>query len=287
MKYCLFILLLFLMTCKDKKSNNTGNQYVKYSFFVAGHVYGAPGRITPGIYPPFKAKFNDIENNTSIKFGVFTGDIVMEGKSMEWDEVDKEIAELSLKVYFAIGNHDDKNRDLFLERYGNTYYSFTHEHDLFIVLDPNIDNWNISGKQLDFLMRELSRIDPAVKNVFVFFHQLLWWSPGNCYKNVKPNSLEARADSINFWSTVEPLFREISANVVMFAGDVGAASWSADYMYHHYDNITFIASGMGEGIGDNYVIVDVMDDNTVAYRLVPLNCEDSNCLGKLEEFVLP
>ena len=44
---------------------------------------------------------------------------------------------------------------------------------------------------------------------------------------------------------------------------------------------------MGEGTGDNFVVVDIMDDNTVAYRLVPLDCEGINCLGKLEEFILP
>ncbi len=55
-------------------------------------------------------------------------------------------------------------------------------------------------------------------------------------------------------------------------------------MDDNYDNITFIASGMGEGIGDNFLIADVMSDNTVTYRLISLNCEDINCPGSLEDF---
>jgi hypothetical protein len=270
------------------KNKNISNGYVSvsYSFFVAGHVYGNPQRTKPGLYPFFKDKFEYIRRDSLIKFGIFTGDIVKKGTKEEWDEVDKDISELSIPVYFAMGNHDNKNRELFIERYGQTYYSFTCKCDLYIILDPNIDKWNISGDQLDFLKKKLSEIDPAVRNIFVFFHQLLWWSPENKYKSVKPNSFDRRSDSVNFWGVVEPLFRNISCNVVMFAGDVGAASWSADYMYDTYDNITLIASGMGEGKGDNFLIVDIMTDNTIRYRLIPLNCEDMDCLGKLEEFIV-
>ncbi len=275
------------MSCNERKNTHLAYSCIDYSFFVAGHVYGTPGRTQPGIYPPFKDKFDILKDDGLIKFGVFTGDIVKECTEEEWKEVNKDINKLSMTVYFTVGNHDNNSRDMFLEKYGNTYYSHTYKQDLFIMLDPNIDGWNISGDQLDFLKQELSEIDPAVRNVFVFFHQLLWWTPDNKYKNVKPNSLQARSDSINFWSTVEPLFRNIPCNVVMFAGDVGAGSWSADYMFDKYDNITLIASGMGEGIGDNFLIVDVMIDNSVEYRLIPLNCEDIHCLGKLEEYTIP
>ena len=287
MKFYLVVSFCLLAACKEKVNTSDDDPGIDYSFFVAGHVYGTPGRKQPGIYPLFKEKFNDIKNDSLTKFGIFTGDIVKEGTVEEWEEVDKDIADLLKDVYFVVGNHDNADRDMFLERYGQTYYSFEYRNDLFIILDANIDGWNISGDQLEFLKQKLSEIDQPKRNIFVFFHQLLWWSPCNIYKNVKPNSFEGRHDSINFWSTVEPLFRNTLRNVVMFAGDVGAASWSADFMYDRYDNITLIASGMGEGTGDNFIIVDVLNDKTVEYRLVPLNCEDIHCLGKLEEFVLP
>ena len=73
----------------------------------------------------------------------------------------------------------------------------------------------------------------------------------------------------------------------MFAGDVGAAFWSADYMYDKYNNITLIASGMGEGIGDNFLVVNVSAFNPVKYNLISLNCEDIKCLGRLEDYILP
>ncbi len=278
-----------MFTCSLCTEINTDYEYicVDYSFLVAGHVYGRPGRTEPGIYPPFKDKFDYIKKDSLIKFGIFTGDIVQKATNEEWDEVDKDVSELSIPVYFALGNHDNSDRLLFIERYGKTYFKFTYKNDLYIVLDPNIDGWNISGDQLIFLKQVLSENNSAIKNVFVFFHQLLWWSPDNKYKNVIPNSFYGRSDSINFWTAVEPLFKNISCNVVMFAGDVGAGSWSSDFIYDRYDNITLIASGMGEGIGDNFLIVDVMTYNALSYRLISLNCEDINCLGKLEEYTLP
>ncbi len=287
MKYHLLILTCLLVSCEGKENADIEYTGINYSFFVAGHVYGNPQIMQSGLYPPFKEKFDYIKNDSMIKFGVFTGDIVRRGTEEEWDKIDKDITGLAIPVYFALGNHDNKNRELFIERYGETYFDFTYKNDLFIILDPNIDGWNIAGDQSEFLKQELSGINTDVMNVFVFFHQLLWWSNDNRYRNVKPNSFEGRSDSINFWSAVEPLFNNLSCNVVMFAGDVGAAAWSADFMYDRYDNITFIASGMGEGIGDNFVVVDVMTDNTLQYRLISLNCEDINCLGKLEEYTLP
>jgi hypothetical protein len=286
-KYIFPILICLIVSCKRNPDTDIEFTGIKYSFFVAGHVYGNPAGTESGIYHLFKEKYDYINGDSSIKLGIFTGDIVKNGTSEEWDNVDKDVAGLTMPVYFAMGNHDNKNRELYIERYGKTYFDFACENDLFIVLDPNIEGWNISGAQLNYLKQLLLDIGPYTKNVFVFFHQLLWWKADNKYKNVKPNSFEGRADSINFWSNVEPLFNNLACNVVMFAGDVGAASWSADYMYDKYDNITLVASGMGEGIGDNFIIVDIMSDNAVKYRLISLNCEDINCLGNLEEYILP
>lgn len=124
-------------------------------------------------------------------------------------------------------------------------------------------------------------------NVFVFFHQLLWRTANNKYSGVVPNSTENMADSINFWSTVEPLFSGIPNNVVMFAGDLGAGYWSGDYMYDQYDNITLIASGMGDGEKDNFIIITVRAYKPLSYSLISLNCDSIYCLGRLKDYTLP
>ena len=253
-----------------------------YSFFVAGHTYGSPGVDNDGLHPPFVDKFEYIQNRPEIAFGTFLGDIVFHSTEEAWDDVDGDIDSLGLPVYFAVGNHDMYNRPLFEERYGDTYYSFLYSNDLFIVLDPNIDQWNISGDQKLFLINTLDNNADSVEKIFVFFHQTLWWQADNKYSVVTPNSTEGRADTINFWSEIEPLFNELANEVVMFAGDVGAASYSEYVMYDKYDNITFVATGMGKGDGDNFVVINESEGDAVSYDLICLH-GDLNCLGSLED----
>jgi hypothetical protein len=278
------ILCIFILVCSF--SANAQNSQVLYSFFVSGHAYGQPG-IKNGLYPPFKKKFDYIRNRPEIKFGVFTGDIVAANPTADdWDKVDIDIKNLGLPVYFAVGNHDMEDRELFESRYGETYFSFAFQNDLFIVLDPNIDGWNISGEQMDFLKKTLLDNSENTDNIFVFFHQLLWWKNNSIYTRYRPNSFEGKADKINFWSEVEPMFSKLSNEVFMFAGDVGAGSWAADFMYDKYGNISLIASGMGEGDGDNFVVANVHEDKSVSYDLICLNDTDLHCFGDLTDYRL-
>jgi hypothetical protein len=265
---------------------NAQSDSVLYSFFIAGHTFGQLGVNNIGLHPPFKEKFVYIQSRPEIHFGVFTGDIVSQNPTaQDWDEVDADIDTLGLPVYFAVGNHDMENRPLFESRYGDTYYNFTYKNDLFIVLDPNIDEWNISGTQLEFLKNTIDSNYQSVENIYVFFHQLLCWESDNIYKNVIPNSFAGRADTINFWTEVEPLFHQLPNKIIMFMGDFGAASWSDDVMYDLYDNISFVGSGMGEGIGDNFVIINVKTDKTIDYDLICLN-DSINCLGELTDYAI-
>jgi len=273
-----------LASCQTDNEVPDTTVYNRYSFFVAGHTYGKPGVDNAGVHPPFKRKFDLIKSDTLIKFGILTGDIVLNGTAKNWDEVDKDIEELGVPVYFAAGNHDMSDRELFESRYGKTYYSYVYNNDLFIILDPNLDSWNISGEQLQFLTDELREKAGNAADIFIFFHQVLWWSADNIFNNLQVNSLALRADTINFWSEVEPLFHSLPNSVYLFAGDVGAYDNGDEFMYYHYDNITFIASGMGGEARDNFVIVDVQPDKTVSFRLIALNGDDINSLGRLEDY---
>lgn len=278
---------MVLFSCDKNEDGTTEESPISYSFFIAGHTYGTPGVDNDGLHPAFKNKFDLIQSDGHIDFGVLTGDIVITGTEQNWNEVDNDIIDLGLPVYFAAGNHDVTDRTLFESRYGQTYYSFVHQSNLFIVLDPNIDGWNISGNQLDFLENVLNTEAQNVNNIFVFFHQLLWWEPDNIYQNVVLNSFSGRADTINFWNEIEPLFNELAKPVHMFAGDVGAYYTGSEFMYHQYENITLIASGMGGNVRDNFIIIDVHEDASVSYRLIALNAPDISALGDLEDYTLP
>lgn len=276
--FVLSLLFIVVEYCYTQENDTS------YSFFIAGHTYGTPGIDNTGLHPQFVDRFSYLQSREEIRFGIFTGDIVSPNPTLEdWIEVDNDIDTLGLPVYFAVGNHDMENRPVFEDRYGETYYSFIYSDDLFIILDPNIDGWNISGDQKLFLEETLNTNKDSVENIFVFFHQLLWWEPDNKYSQIHLNSGAGRDDEINFWSEIEPIFHSIDNQVIMCAGDLGAASWSSNVMYDKYDNITFIASGMGERDGDNLVVINEGEGNNLSYDLICIE-GDLNCMGNLEDY---
>ncbi len=261
-----------------------------YGFFVAGHVYGAHGEseINIGVHPPFKDKLGLIKNDPSIAFGVLTGDMVYDATSeKEWYELDADIAAMNKTVYFAPGNHDignSKKRALFTKRYGPTYQSFVHNKDLFIILDSNLDPANISGGQLTWLKDEVQSKAKSSRNIFVFFHHVLWWQKDNRYKNSPLNSKKGRKENNDFFTEIYPLFEARSNEVFLFAGDTGA--YDRGIMYDKTNNITLIASGMGGRKEDNFVIVRVANDGSVSFDLISLNGKTLDGLGKLENHIL-
>jgi len=278
MKKNIYLLTIIMVSCTCVLSAQNNN----YSFFVAGHTYGAPMTNSIGLHPPFKNKFSYIQNRSEIKFGFLTGDIVEHPSIAAWDSVDSDINTLGLPVHFAAGNHDVIDRPLFESRYGSTYSHFTHQNDLFITLDPNLDSWIISGAQWNYLDSLLQSTSQSIDNIYVFFHQVLWHDSTH-YSNIIPNSLSGRAESINFWSAVEPLFNNLNNQVFMFAGDFYAWHPKTDVMYDNYDNITLIGSGMGGGPNDNFIVVNIDSSKNVTYDLICLTGNNLNCLGDLSD----
>jgi len=283
MKYIITLIsIVFLFSCaKEEKT-------IKLSFFTAGHAYGKPARKgKKELYPPFRDKIDFLNSNKNIKFGVLLGDVVRYPHF--WPEVLVELDSLQMPYYVARGNHDGP-LDKFEEMFGKSYKKFMQDDNLFIVLDPNIDHWHISGEQLEFLKNTLNNEGKKAKNIFIFMHQVIWWSKDKLSKP-KPNWQQFRAETPNYWEVLEPMFQKQKAPVYLFAGDVGAFSKEykkrdhiIEYAYFHKENITYISTGMGGGTRDNMVIVDVYDDNSVEFNLIHLNGDDINSLGKLEDY---
>lgn len=274
---CLFVYSVLLSTLYSQSDQPA------YSFFVAGHTYGAPGVNNVGFHPPFRASFHYIQGRQEIEFGILTGDIVSPfPDAQDWDEIDADIATLGLPVHFAVGNHDMENRPLFESRYGQTYYHFEYNNDIFIILDPNINGWSIQGAQLEFLKNLLAEAGDKYNHVFIFMHQLIWVEYDNPFGYIIYNSTSGKVNPVNFWTEVEPLLHQLPNQVVIFAGDLGA-SWTNDVTFDSYDNITLIASGMGDSNNDNYIVVNVDSNKSIEYDIICLDNGDI-CQSRLEEY---
>ena len=279
MKFFAGFSILFFLGCQSSPK-------IKYSFFIAGHAYGNPKKEGVYLHPPFSGQFVNLNQDKHLEFGILTGDIVHYATEENWGNVQRQLAQLNIKVHLAPGNHDVANRALFNKYYKQSFYSFNQGNDLFIILDPNISNWNIDGEQLAFLKKTLTEKGPQATNVFVFFHQLIWWKDELPYNKWQPNSFQGKADTLNFHSHVFPLFKSLKKPIFMFAGDVGAFAERTSIVYHQMGKTALVASGMGGEKADNFLMVNVLESGAVEIRIIGLNCEaGTDCMGKLTDYL--
>lgn len=274
--FCLAAMCLTLNITAQKISN-------PYSFFVAGHVYGDPNNPHFGLHYPFVDYFPNIQNYPGMEFGVLTGDVAYQSTAEYWDAAQSDIDLLNMPVYIAAGNHDMSGE--FVNRFGDYYFSYIQNSDLFIILTPGLGVWNITGDQLQFLENTLEDSAPEVNNIFIFLHELIWWSPDNKYQEVHINYEPHYPGATNFESVIQPLLLSYPNNITIYAGDLGATASASPFMYHHFNNITLIGSGMGHGLEDNIVVTEVYEDS-IYYNLIALNGNDPKALGELKDFTI-
>lgn len=254
-----------------------------YSFFAAGHTYGSSISPQYGLHPPFVDFISEVNSFPEMQLGFLTGDVVVASTADYWDAAQVDINEFNMPIHIAAGNHDIGEE--FLNRFENYYYSFIHQNDLFIILTPGLDSWNISGDQLEFMINAIDSNYTQVNNVFIFLHELIWWSPNNEYQNIEINFEPYYPGSTNFESVIKPLLLSYPNNFVLYAGDLGCSNVVSPFMYHNFDNITLIGSGMGGGVEDNFIVTEVYQDS-VNFNLVAINGDDPKALGELTDFEL-
>ena len=245
-----------------------------YSFYVAGHAYGAHAGKNVGLHPPFLNKL--AENNDSNLMAVFlTGDIVNISTTASWNQVENELSQLGMNSYYIMGNHDNNSvgQAVFKKKHGGAYYSFVYENELFIVLNSTESDRSISSTQLDFLDDVFSNTDAHWERAFIFFHEVIWNSHEK-YRLVRSNSRSRYAQLVNisnFWNAVYPRLKALpEKKFYLFAGDVGGNPDAIAASFDRWGNVTLLTSGMGEVKDENYLKVEVLHD-TVTFQLIPLN----------------
>jgi hypothetical protein len=272
---------LFITLCCPGQSDGTTQQRARaagdtaYSFLVAGHAYGAHAGGNLGLHPALLDRL-DAGIDSLAAFIVLTGDIVNSSTAESWEQVENELSAYPLPSWYVMGNHDNNQvgNQVFLEKHGAAYYTFRWQSDLFIVLNSTQEERSIPPVQLAFLEQQILQAGDSTRNVFIFFHELLWNSHEK-YAGVRSNS-RSRYDQIvnysNYWEDVHPLlagFPGIRFSLV--AGDLGANTDAVAAFYDRWDHITLIASGMGEVADENYLLVRMHGDDPPAFKLVPLN----------------
>jgi len=278
--YPFLLLTLIIFSCrKDPKIEVS----YKYAFFVAGHTYGSP--LSPpqfGLHQPFENHIPFINNYEKMNFGVLTGDVVNQSHQQFWDSARFQIDKLNMPIHISAGNHD---RGEVFETLYQSYYSYQLYGDLFIILNTN--GWKVINEQKDFLEQTIKDKAENVNNIFVFTHELIWWSPNNIFGNVKINYLPNYPGSTNYWEDIFPIFDTLDNNITFFAGDLGATDQVTPYMYYKEKNITYIANGMGSYNNDNIIVVELDYNGHPHFKLYGINSSKPQIIEDIETYNLP
>ena len=244
-----------------------------YSFIVAGHAYGSHFEDNIGLYPTFYKLLE--QKKIRFDFAVFTGDAVRGGEDQGFIKMNKELDVLKIPFYLCLGNHEAMNTDLnfFKKNYGGRYYNFHYGTEKFIVLDSQEEPLKISSNQIEFLQASINDTLHSTKNVFIFFHELLWNSDKK-YAGIKSNS-RCRYENIkgksNFWEEIYPiLLKNNDKTFYVIAGDVAGNSDAIPAFYEKIKNVHLIASGMGEVNGENFLRFSVKN-SFVTSKLYQIN----------------
>lgn len=155
---------------------NFNNHPENFQFAI---VSDRNGGCRPGVFEDAVRKLNLMQPEFVLSVGDliagYTTDTAQITK--EWVEVNHTISELKMPFFYLPGNHDITNKVMEREWekiYGSRYYSFNYKNALFVILDSNDDDdFNLSRKQTDFVLRTLKEND-KVRWIFVLMHHPVW-----------------------------------------------------------------------------------------------------------------
>lgn len=95
----------------------------------------------------------------------------------QWAEFDSILQHLSIRFFALPGNHDISNdvmRDLWLDRYGQSYYHFRYKDVLFLALDTNDgEGVMLSNEQVEYFRSALKE-NEDVSWTLLFMHHPIW-----------------------------------------------------------------------------------------------------------------
>ena len=257
----------------------------EYSFLLAGHLYGSPGnRLSVFPSSSFLANIDRI-NSIDSKFFISLGDNYRRADDAHIANYRASVAaKLKMPLFNSAGNHDLTDRPLYESNFGDTYYHFVYNTELYVILDSELGAGQITGAQLDFLVDLMHDAvnDPDIKSVFIFSHKLIWCvnKPGYQIVFQHLNARSGYADTDNFRGEIEPVLMELSKHksVYWVSGDIGC-SWSLPIFFQkdQSSDVTYIATGIGDTTRDAILQVNVAESgDETTFIPVSLTGEELN-----------
>jgi hypothetical protein len=246
----------------------------EYTFLLGGHLYGK------SVFPVSSLLANiDMINSSGAKFFISLGDNFQRTDTLHITHYQKSFAsKLRMPLFNAVGNHDVENRELYEANFGNTYYYFVYNNELFLFLDSELDDGNIVDDQLVFFLyvTQAAIKNPEIKHVFIFSHKLIWAVNNPDYQIVFEHANHQYPDN-NFKNELEPILIELSKDKAVYwiSGDVGISrSLPLFFEKAASPDITYVAVGMADSIRDAMLQVNISQSSGVIFTPISLTGQE-------------
>lgn len=255
----------------------------------------------PGIWQQAMDKINLVQP----AFVVSVGDLI-EGYTedrrqltREWDEIDRMVSTLDAPFFYVSGNHDYSNEvmaQIWAERLGASYYSYTYKGALFVVLNSalfdreGIDGYGSRGGDWEEAQAaQLAWLDATLKAnedarwTFLFMHRPFWLQTW-----VRPDTDEETGErevlpatgpwernevSPPEWDMVEEMLG--TRPYTFFAGHEHVYNYEETEGVPHQHRITLASTGGVSGLRgvdygsfDHFLWVTMTDDGPVIANLL-------------------
>ncbi|MCB0704018.1 MAG: hypothetical protein KDC34_01855 [Saprospiraceae bacterium] len=182
---------------------------------------------------------------------------------------------------WAIGNHDDDDTELLGEVTERpTFYTYTRNGIVFLVLDTQLDQCRIEGKQLEMFHSVTDTIRESTH--LVILHHKLIWLPEHPDLESKISKL-SNADICeapyclfknNFYQDLYPVLEKLSkkgVEVICLAGDIGVRAKTFEWDFN--PNFHLLATGWSKISEDDQFLIfeHNLDTDELVWHFEPLS----------------
>ncbi len=163
-----------------------------------------------------------------------------------WIELSAMVDDLPMPFFYVPGNNELRNgqlEEVWLRRFGRTYYHFLYQDVLFIVLNsedpPASPAGAISDVQLEWLRRILAE-NGDVRWTFLFLHRPMWFSPDHPAWTAVEEALGSRARTV-FGGHFHGYSRsEVNGHIYYGLATTGGASALSGVADGEFDHVVWV-----------------------------------------------
>lgn len=244
-------------------------------FIISGHLYGSADN--EGSITPSSTLIDAIDEiNTRNPDLFFTlGDLTYAPSEQSFKELHENfLSKVDAPIFNAPGNHDFYNgREFYEEAFGQSFYYFKYAQIQIIILDTEIGQCAVLGRQKEMLSQALTLAldDNDISSIFIFFHKTLFLegepqliSQANAPCTYGTNYSELETELFIPAAQKKPLY--------LIAGDVGAFGGNlSPFYYKNPDtNLYALALGLGDSPHDLLLQIDILPSSEIDLQIISI-----------------